>query len=203
MKITAITTQVKRAGRYSIFIDGKYALSLSDSALLESKIVTGMELSEAEKEALDQKATQDKIYGQVLRYLSLRPRSKWEIEMYLKRKKTSPPLVPTILNELSKYKYIDDLGFSRSYLNNALLLHPTSRRKLILELKQKHVSESIISEAMEELDEDSEVSALAEIITKKRRISRYQDDMKLMQYLSRQGFSYGDIKIAINKSLTD
>ena len=44
MKITDIKAQVRRAGRYSIFVDGKYAFSLSDTALLEQKLKLGQEL---------------------------------------------------------------------------------------------------------------------------------------------------------------
>jgi regulatory protein len=203
MKITAIARQVKRPDRYSVFIDGKYYLSLSANALLESQIVSGMEISQQDKESLQIRSAQDKIYGQVLNYLALRPRSKWEIESYLKRKQASPSLTIDILNELSIHKYIDDASFTRAYINNAQLLHPASKRKLTVGLKQKHIDETIINQVIGELDENSEASALLEIIAKKRKQSRYKDDVKLMQYLYRQGFSYGDIKEALKKSLTD
>jgi regulatory protein len=38
---------------------------------------------------------------------------------------------------------------------------------------------------------------MSKIIAKKR--SRYPDDKKLMQYLARQGFSYDDIKKALDQ----
>jgi len=40
---------------------------------------------------------------------------------------------------------------------------------------------------------------LRELIAKKRQQSRYQDKLKLMQYLSRQGFGYGDIKTVLEE----
>jgi regulatory protein len=48
MKITAIKQQVKQQGRYSIFVEGKYSFSLSDVALLDSKLIRGQELTEQE-----------------------------------------------------------------------------------------------------------------------------------------------------------
>jgi hypothetical protein len=49
MKITAIKQQVKRQGRYSIFVDDKYAFSLSENALLDQKITIGLEIGQADR----------------------------------------------------------------------------------------------------------------------------------------------------------
>src|ERR1700689_4287561 len=100
MQITSIKSQVKRSGRYSIFVDGKYAFSLSDTALLASKLVTGQELTEAELGEYKQTSIDDKLYNNTLGYLALRPRTVWEVETYLQRKDASPALIKTILNKL-------------------------------------------------------------------------------------------------------
>jgi regulatory protein len=128
----------------------------------------------------------------------LRPRTRWEIETYLKQKKTSPTLSESILNKLSDKALIDDAKFARAWVNDRRLLRPTSKRKLILELRQKRVEDEIIHKVLSEQDTDSDASALASLIESKRRQSKYQDDLKLMQYLARQGFSYGDIKNALS-----
>ena len=67
----------------------------------------------------------------------------------------------------------------------------------MLELQQKHISKEIISEVLGDY-EPSEQQALNELITKKRQTTRYKDNTKLMAYLLRQGFNYGDIKQAIS-----
>ncbi|MBI3624310.1 hypothetical protein HY218_01620, partial [Candidatus Saccharibacteria bacterium] len=48
MKITSIRQQTKRADRYSIFVDGKYAFSLSEGELITSGVHTGQELTKVE-----------------------------------------------------------------------------------------------------------------------------------------------------------
>jgi SOS response regulatory protein OraA/RecX len=48
-------------------------------------------------------------------------------------------------------------------------------------------------------DEGDEHNALREIIERKRKQTKYQDDLKLMQYLARQGFNYDDIKSELNR----
>jgi regulatory protein len=198
MQITAIKQQVKRAERYSIYVDEKYSYKLSESHLLEQGQVTGQELTKDELEKYKQLSVDDKLYNQVLGYLAIRPRSAWEIRTYLERKGSPTPLTDKLLNKLSDLRLIDDESFARSWVENRRLLKPTSRRRLRLELRQKHVSDEIIEAVLEE-DETTDQTTLQDLITRKRKQTKYQDDTKLMQYLARQGFNYDDIKSALQE----
>lgn len=196
MKITAIKPQVRQQGRYSIYVEGKYSFSLSDTALLQSKLVPGQEVSQAEIGEFQQLSSDDKVYNQVLGYLAIRQRSTWEVQSYLQRKKVDPLLCQEIINKLSNAKLIDDLTFAQAWVSNRRLLRPTSRRRLQQELRAKRVPDAIAEQALAE-DDTSDSSSLVELIVRKRRQTRYQDDQKLMQYLARQGYGYGDIKDAL------
>jgi regulatory protein len=197
MRVTAIKQQVKQKNRYSLFVDGTYSFSLSESALLESTLTSGEEISAGQLRELKKLSEDDKIHSQTLRYIALRPRSRWELKFYLeKKKKASPALAETILNKLSIVGLIDDEKLARAFVNDRRLLRPASRRKLINELRKKHIPEEIIEKAIGNESED-EQAALRAVIEKARRQTKYQNDEKLMQYLARQGFSYGDIKDAL------
>jgi regulatory protein len=194
MKITDIKAQIRRAGRFSIFVDGKYSFSLSESGLLEHKLAIGQELDEADVKRLKQASSDDKLYGNALRYVAMRPRSEWEIREYLRRKNASPALLDAILNKLSDNGFVDDGKFAEAWVASRRQLRPTSMRKLQQELRAKHVSSEVVTQALA-ADETDEREALRAIIAKKR--SRYPDKLKFMQYLARQGFSYDDIKTAL------
>jgi regulatory protein len=148
MTITAIKKQVKNPNRYSIFVDGKYSFSLSDIALLDSKIKAGDDIQPESLRTLKERADNDKLYNACLNYIARRMRSKWEIEAYLKRKKASPTLVDEIVNKLSKKGFIDDQKYAKMHVDNRNLLKPTSTRKLILELRSKKISDEYISSAV-------------------------------------------------------
>lgn len=203
MKITSIKQQVKRPDRYSIFVDGKYEFSLSDTALLESKLATGQELTKGQVREYKQLSADDKLYNLTLRYVVLRPRSRWEIEFYLERKKASPALTELILNKLSIIGLIDDEKFAQAYVNDRRLLRPASRRKMVNELRKKRVAGDTIEKTVGASQEE-EQTALQAIIESRRRQAKYRDDdLKLMQYLARQGFNYGDIKAALQSDTSD
>lgn len=193
MKVTSIKQQAKRADRYSIFVEGKYAFSLSESALLESKLASGQELSKEQVHEFKKLSADDKLYNQTLRYVAMRPRTRWEIEFYLQRKQASPARINIILNKLSIIGLIDDERLAQMFVNDRRLLRPASRRKMLADLRKKHVADTTIQKVLG-TDTRDEMTALAEVIKRKRRQSKYQDDLKLMQYLARQGFNYDDIK---------
>lgn len=193
MKITDIKQQVKRKDRYSIFIDGKYSFALSESKLLQLGLVVGQEFDKNQLEVTKDEAHLDKAVYRVMDLISRRPRSEWEIRDYLKRKSYKPDEIEQTVKILLEKGYINDIDFARRWVESRRLLKSTSKRKLKLELMTKRVADEIINEVLEN-DETDEQDVLKELITKKRQQTRYQDREKLMAYLLRQGFNYGDIK---------
>jgi regulatory protein len=121
------------------------------------------------------------------------------METYLDRKGASPALIEQILNKLTKLDLLNDRKIAQAFVNDRRLLRPTSRRKLMAELRKKRIPDEIIQSALGS-EESDEQSALKSVIVTKRRQTKYQDDLKLMQYLARQGFMYDDIKHAMQES---
>jgi regulatory protein len=195
MKITNIKQQVKRADRYSVFVDDKYAFSLGESALLELQLASGQELDAQRLKEFKEVSSNDKAYGNALRYAAMRLRSEWELRTYLRRKEVDEPVAEQIISKLQNLHFLDDAAFARSWVANRHLLKSTSQRKLRLELKQKRVPEAIIDVVLRE-DEVDERESLRQLVAKKQ--ARYPDRTKFMQYLARQGFGYDDIKAVLN-----
>ncbi|HET7629976.1 MAG TPA: RecX family transcriptional regulator, partial [Candidatus Saccharimonadales bacterium] len=70
-----------------------------------------------------------------------------------------------------------------------------SRRKLIAELRAKGVDQATIDDQLAST-ERSDGDEIQKIIAKKR--ARYPDQQKFIAYLARQGFSYDDIRRALD-----
>jgi regulatory protein len=198
MKITSIRHQEKRRDRYSIFVDEKYAFSLSEQALLESHLVSGQEIDKTQLKAYKQLSEDDKASGNALRYALMRPRSIWEMRDYFRRKQIEEPVAKKIIGKLTNLRLLDDEAFARVWVENRRLLKATSRRKLSAELQQKHVASDIIDRALaEDREQTDERQVLRDLIERKQ--ARYPDRQKLMQYLARQGYSYDDIKSVLDE----
>jgi regulatory protein len=196
MKVTAVKQQAKRADRYSVYVDGKYTFSLHERQLIAVGLHSGQELTKAELEAFQSESAEGKLFDKLLNVLSYRPRSEWELRDYLRRKQAEPEVADKLIEKLRELRYVDDEAFARAWVESRMASKPTSRRKLKAELQAKRVDLAIIDNALEETtDSASDLAAIQQLIEKKR--ARYPDETKLMQYLARQGFSYGDIRTAL------
>lgn len=198
MKITAIKQQVKRAERYSVYIDGKYSFSLGENEFLKLGLHSGLEITEEELARYKGESDYGKWFDKVLNLLSYRLRSEWEIRDYLRRKKAPEEYTDKILNKLSINGYVNDEQFAKRWVEGRRLMKPTSRRKLMMELKQKRIPNDVIDTVLaEDKEETDEREVLKELI--ERKSQRYPDRLKLMQYLARQGYNYDDIKSALSE----
>lgn len=170
--------------------------------MVDSGLHSGLEISESELLSFKRLSADDKVYNQSLRYVALRPRSTWEVQVYLERKKVNPETISVTLDRLADIGMLDDSKVAAAYVHDKQLFRPTSQRKLRLELKKKRIADDIINEVLDGNNND-DLAALSTVIAKKRRQAKYNDNDKLMQYLARQGFAYGDIKQALELELTD
>src|ERR1700741_545742 len=150
MKITAIKQQVKRADRYSIYVDGKYSFSLGENEFLKLGLHSGQEITDEELSKYKGESDLGKWLDKTLNLLSFRLRSEWELRDYLRRKDCPAEIVEKILNKLSINGYVNDEQFARRWVENRRLLKATSRRKLQMELRQKRIAGDIIDKVLAE-----------------------------------------------------
>ena len=226
MKITKISQQVKNHLRYSIYIDESYSFSLHEQQLAESGLRVGKELTEAQINDYKNESQFGKAYERALNYTLLRPRSRREMDQYLtrtflypkpktyvnkagervvKKVKVDPvqtkSMIEKISSRLAEKGYVNDEVFARAWVESRRYFKKTSTRRLQQELRAKGVADEIIATVLQN-DNSTDQQMLRELVTKKRRMARYADDEKLTAYLLRQGFSYGDISVALSSAST-
>ncbi len=209
MKITSISVQARDKDRVNVSVDGKYRFSLDILQLTELRVKIGNEYTDDQLTALEEESQFGKLYARTLEYFLMRPHSQREVKDYLYRKTrdtrtklgairkgVSPALTERVFERLVKKGYVDDEKFARFWVENRNTRKGSSMRRLSAELSAKGVDKAIIETMIHESEREDE-DELQKIILKKR--NRYDDDQKFMQYLARQGFSYEDIKNALNK----
>lgn len=112
-------------------------------------------------------------------------------------------MIEQVISRLESQKVIDDAYFTRFYIENRHQSKGISQRRLIQELKQKGISDDLISDALVsdttgELVRD-EVAELQKML--KKQLRKTTDRQKLIGYLARQGFSYDLIKSEVDSAL--
>lgn len=214
MRITDISIQAKNPDRVNVSVDGKYRFSLDIYQVSELGIKRDKEYSEAELVEFEQESQFGKLYGRALEYCMMRPHSAREIRDYLWRKTRSTrvrlkeggfkdkpgvsvELTERVFKRLQEKGHIDDERFARFWVENRHQRKGVSQRKLVQELRGKGIEQAIINEVVSDSSRSDETE-LRKMIEKKA--SRYEDKQKFMQYLMRQGFSYDDVKTALDET---
>ena len=188
LKITDIRQAVKNENRVNVFVNNKYAFSLDISQVVDFHIKKGLAISAEQLEEYKRASEFGKLYQRALEWTLTRPHSEREVRDYLRRKiyekKVDKEYVDKILDKLKEKKYVNDEVFATYYVENRFVRRGISRKRLYMELMQKGVAQDIIEEALNARNDEEEI---LKIIAKKR--AKY-DDVGLIQYLCRQGFSY-------------
>ena len=153
---------------------------------------------------------EDYLYWCADRYLSYRPRTEFELRRYLTQKLKQKKITDEdaqkkflikILHRLTEEDRLDDKKFIELFVDDRQYFRPRGKRRLIDELTQKGISKDLI-ETYFSNHEIVELPIITEILNKKLRHFEEIDPtlrQKIINHLLRRGFSYSNIKLAIEE----
>jgi regulatory protein len=199
MKITQLKQQIKDTERVSIFVDEKYSFSLTLDQVLQEKLKKGVDIDVEQLEHFKKLSGEGKLRSRALEWLMGRPHSERELRDYLYRKKAEKEQVEVLVTEFLSKNYLNDENFARWFAEGRLRKNK-SERAIKAELMSKGVSPVTIQSVVAQLSDGSrsnDKEALARLVNKLRNRTRYQDTQKLTGYLITKGFSYSEVKEAI------
>ncbi len=200
-KISELRFQKRKRDWVNVFVDGEYAFSLP--AVKAASLRVGQYLTDEEVESLVRLQEEEKAYERAVRFLGYRPRSRSEVERYLKKKKTAPQAIAAVIRRLDDAGYLDDEEFARFWVSNRVQFSPRGRRALEYELRSKGLSEQLIQKVLDrELREDEETVAyeLAKAKSKQWKIEDYPSfARKLGGFLQRRGFDYQVVRRVVRR----
>jgi regulatory protein len=197
--ITDIKPQRRGRDRANVFLDGAFAFSVSKATVEHSSIAPGQTLTDSQIAELTAGDSVEKCLQAALRLLNYRPRSEAEIRVRLCRR-FDREVVDSVISQLTARQMIDDLAFATFWKDNRESCNPRGRRLLRLELSKKGVSQEVIAEVLEGVDEEE--SAYRAAKKKERSLQREDYDgfrRKLGSSLRRRGFSYEVIKRTVER----
>lgn len=194
MRISKVSPAVKTAGRYNIYVDGKYSFSLDELQLVQNGLHSGLEISEAQLEQLKSESDFGKNYIRAVDLISRRLRSEREIRDYAFRKQWTKSNTERVIERLKARGYLDDRRFAELFFSSRHQSGRYSLKRIRLDLVKKGISSDVIDDLCRA---NGDSAALLKLINK--RINKYDDENKLIAYLARNGFRYDDIKAALDR----
>ena len=197
MQITAIEKQ-RRRRRANVYLDGRYAFSLSLELLAQAGLHEGDALSPEQVDSLRQADVRDQAHQAALRLLAYRPRSEAEIRQRLARRGLPPQVVQETIARLREQGLLDDAAFARSWVEMRDQHSPRGRRLLWQELSLKGIEREIAREVIADVAEEDAALRAAQ---KKARLLQGQDyatfRRRLGDFLLRRGFPSSTVRTTI------
>ncbi len=197
-RVTAVEPQVKRANRFTLYIDDHFAMGLS--AYVAASVRVGQELSRADLEKLLYAEQLEEARNKALSFLAVRPRSEREVRQRLAQKKYPQEIIDQVMARLGDVKLVDDRDFAKFWVENREGFKPRSKRALQYELRQKGVTAEEITRAVKKVDErDSAYRAAHSKALRYKELDAQSFREKLSGFLARRGFDYTVTRETVNR----
>lgn len=147
---------------------------------------------------MDKKSyTFEEIKQKMVNYCVYQDRCHLEVEQKMREFLLIPEAKDEILLYLMKENYLNEERFTRSYIRGKFNIKNWGRIKIKIHLKQKGISEKLISKCMDEIDEDDYRKIILQIwnnyYNRQKGLKDYQKKSKTIHYLISRGFEYEEI----------
>lgn len=193
-----ITHKPGRGKKIHIMIDEEYRITTDADFWAEHYIKDGTDIDDVEWEELVDSINYKKAVNKCYDLLSRRDHSVKELRQKLLRtsdEKNSDRAIEKML----EYGYLDDEKYAEKLLMHLLQNKKMSRAFIKQEMYKRGLSRDIISAALQDVEIDN-IPTIVDLINTKYRnkIQAENGCEKVMQALMRKGFSYSDIRSALN-----
>ncbi|WP_394367075.1 regulatory protein RecX [Chryseobacterium gallinarum] len=141
--------------------------------------------------------TFDEIKQKLVNYCVYQDRCHAEVEQKMKEFLLIDEAKEEILLYLMKENYLNEERFTRSYIRGKFYIKHWGKAKIKMHLRQKQISEKMISSCFDEIDEDDYRKTIVRIYedysSKQKGLKEYQKKSKTIKYLISRGFEYEKI----------
>lgn len=199
MEITSIEKN-KRNNRLSVYIDDKFAFTISEEDYISLNLYDKAELTEETVNYIKNTLNFREAKAKAVRYLSLKLRTEHEVWKKLHSDGYEQECVERVISELKAIGYINNKLYAQKYVFDRSKLKPLSKKMMKRELKARGIDEEIIDEVLDDWKVEDEVVAEGLL---KRKFGKYDLDnekvrRKAYMFLMHRGFSVGTIKEALH-----
>ncbi len=172
------------SGKYKVsFEDGKEVLTY-DEVLLKDNLLYKEEIDESYFQELQKETLFYDLYQKMVKKISTRMRSTYEIERLLEKEEVSEKEKAQILEKLKEAHLLDDAIFAKAYVSDRMRLSSDGPRKIRKGLMEEHIQEEIIEEALQDIKEEEVFEKLKALIMKKVSLNHKYSSYFLKQKLT-------------------
>ena len=201
MLITAI--EKLKGTTYALYVDGEKAFNIDLETVMSEHLKEGLDISCDRLNEINNAVLMRKAREKALYLLSYRDHSRKQLFDKLKRT-SSDTIADVICDKMEEIGLLNDEVYSQKLAHHLLKVKKQSEIKVRFELKKAGISEHLIEQAISENYVDARDTITAIIAKKyKNKLDNPDNIRKTLASLMRQGFSYDDVKSAVNRYIKD
>ncbi len=197
MIVSAI--EPKKKGLCALYIDGEFVTKVDTETVLKMRVDVGQEIDDEKLFELISASDTKRAKDKALWLISYRDHSKRELIEKVS-KYSSVEAATQAVERLEELGLINDENFARRYATDLLNLKKLSPSGAVRKLIEKGIDRELARDTVDSLECDVEENIHA-IINKKyaHTLNEEKGKRRCINALMRLGYSYSDIKSAINQ----
>lgn len=158
--------------KYKLLLDNNESITLYEDVIINNNLLLTKEIDNDKLDDLIKQNNDMYSYSMALNYISIKMRSIKEIKKYLLKKGFNEGVCSKTTDKLVKDGYLNDLKFTKSFINDQLNLTTSGPLKIKKELMKYGVKEDIISDEIGNIDNLIIKEKLSKLMEKQLKLKK-------------------------------
>lgn len=188
--------------KYKIIIDDKEIITFDD-VILENGLLHKKSIDNNMYINIINSTEYYNIYNKVVKYILKKRRSENEIKEYLNKQNLKQDDIDKMLKKLKDINLINDLEYTKAFINDKVYLSKSGINKIRMELKNQDIPSHIIENELEKINEEVFDDRLEKMIVKKIKANKKHSNNQLKQKILNDMLNLGYDKNKIIKMINN
>lgn len=190
--ITSISIQKKNSTRYSVYVNEKFLIGVSDNSLVKFALSKGKSIDQELLDAIQVNEEKWAIHSFCLRLLGRRDHASFELKQKATKKGYSSIYLDTICSDLEEKGYINNTEFAKKFARDKFEFNNWGTQKIRNELMRKGLQKDDITSALDEINKEDMIDKMNHLFEKSRlkfqRVDPLKRKKKIFDFFLRKGY---------------
>ena len=188
-------------GKYKVTTD-KFDLVLYEEVILKYNLLITKEIDPLDVEKISNDNMYYEVYYSALNSIKSRFRSVYDMRVLLTKKEYPTDMIDSVIDKLLEQGYLNDLSFTKSFINNQMITTNKGPNKIKQELLE-HKVDCDIDKELEVFDLDLQLEKMDKLANRFYKSNRNRGGNVLRQKITNDLYNYGYNGSLIDKVLSN
>lgn len=187
-------------GKYKVTLD-TMDIVLYEEVILKYNLLITKEIDPLEIEKISNDNMFYEIYYVAIKSINSRIKSVYDIRMFLIKKEYPIDIIESVIDKLLEQGYLNDLIFTKSFINNQIVTTNNGPNKIRKELLDHRVDEKIIYNELESFTTDIQLEKIEKLINRFYKSNHTRGGFVLKKKITNDLLNYGYDMELIDKEI--